>query len=292
MYYKVLPPHPGLHSHVGCYWILKTDARFATRQEVIIPDGYGEIIFNLGAPYPWQPAGCPAPRIIRDTHLVGQRDTSVTVKLPARLYQVGVKLKPAAMRSLLGLPPTGLTNCLVHASDVGGHALAELAERLYEASSEHRQVQLLDDFFGQKRGGQVEADAVTEQALHRILDQKGILRVDEVKNELNVDYRTLERRFKATTGLTPKEFARIIRFKNAYKAFRGNQAKDPFFFLDWGYYDQSHYIREFRHFMGSAPGAFRAGLTPVSDAILRQGLAQNVSSEEPAAERLRTGISH
>ncbi len=272
MYYKVLLPHPSLRSHVGCYWILKTDARFATRQEVIIPDGYGEIILNLGAPYAWQPAGCQAPRIIRDTHLVGQRDTSVTVKLPARLYQVGVKIKPVALRSLLGLPPAGLTNCLVHSSEVGGHALAELAEKLHEVACEDRLVQLLDAFFGHTLRGRVEADAVTEQALHRILGQKGILRVDEVKKELNVDYRTLERRFKATTGLTPKEFARIIRFKNAYKAFRGNQGQDPFFFLDWGYYDQSHYIREFRHFMGSTPGAFRAGLTPVSDAILRQGL--------------------
>jgi AraC-like DNA-binding protein len=189
------------------------------------------------------------------------------------LYQVGVKLKPAAMRSLLGLPPGQLTNCLVHARDVGGHALAELAEQLYGAASEDRQGQLLDNFFGQKLGSGGEADAVTGQAVHRILDQKGILRVDELKSALGIDYRTLERRFKTTTGLTPKEFARIIRFKNAYKAFRGRQASNTFFFLDCGYYDQSHYIREFKHFMGGTPGAFHAGLTPVSDAILRQGLA-------------------
>ncbi len=280
MYYKVLSPHPSLRSFIGCYWILKTGARFATRQEVIIPDGYGEIIFNLGAPYPWQPAGSGPSRVICHTHLVGQRDTSVTVALPARLYQVGVKLKPTAMRNLLGLPPAELTNSLVHASDVGSHALSELAERLHEAACEDRQGQLLDDFFGQKPGIGGKADAVTGQALHCILGQKGILRVDELKNDLGIDYRTLERRFKTTTGLTPKEFARIIRFKNAYKAFRGNQARDAFFFLDCGYYDQSHFIREFRHFMGSTPSAFHAGRTPVSDAILRQGLSEGVRSEE------------
>jgi methylphosphotriester-DNA--protein-cysteine methyltransferase len=144
---------------------------------------------------------------------------------------------------------------------------------LYEAPSEARQGQLLDAFFGQKPGFGGEADAITGHALDRILDQKGILRVDELKNTLGIDYRTLERHFKATTGVTPKEFARIIRFKNAYKAFRGRQASNTFFFLDCGYYDQSHYIREFKHFMGGTPGAFHAGLTPVSDAILRQGLA-------------------
>lgn len=272
MYYKVLPPHPALRSHIGCYWILKTDARFATRQEVIIPDGYGEIILNLGAPYPWQPAGCRAAGVIRDTHLVGQRDTSVTVKLLARLYQVGVKIKPPALQSLFGLPPVQLTNCLVRVNDIGGHCLAELAEQLYEAASENRQKQLLDNFFGQKLRCSSVPDAVTGQALTRILHQKGILRVDELKNTLGIDYRTLERRFKANTGLTPKAFARVIRFKNAYKAFRGSNAGDTFFFLDCGYYDQSHYIREFKHFMGNTPGAYQAGLTPVSDAILRQGL--------------------
>jgi methylphosphotriester-DNA--protein-cysteine methyltransferase len=93
---------------------------------------------------------------------------------------------------------------------------------------------------------------------------------------LGIDYRTLERGFKITVGLTPKEFARVIRFKNVYKAFRQNLCKDPAYFLDWGYYDQSHYIKEFKYFMGSTPTSLKTGLTPASDTILRKGLLKEL----------------
>ncbi len=99
--------------------------------------------------------------------------------------------------------------------------------------------------------------------------------MDGLKNTLGIDYRTLERRFKTTVGLTPKEFSRVILFKNVYKAFRDNPIKDAAFFLDWCYYDQSHYIKEFKYFMGNTPKAYQYGISQTGDSILQNGLIKN-----------------
>jgi AraC-like DNA-binding protein len=272
MYYKVLPPHPDLRPYIGCYWILKTDARHTPGEEIIIPDGYAEIILNLGTAYSWKSIACQTTCIIKDTHIVGQRNGSVTVKVPAYLYQIGIKIKPQAMHCLLNLPANHLTNHLIHTSDLSDVSLAHLADELFTATTEHEQKQGLDAYFLQKLKSYKVADAVTVYAVQYITACKGIARMDELKNTLGIDYRTLERRFKKTVGLTPKDFARVIRFKNVYKAFRKNQSADHAYFLDWGYYDQSHYIKEFKYFMGNTPTAYQAGGGTISDAILRKGL--------------------
>ncbi|MDO1451497.1 helix-turn-helix domain-containing protein [Rhodocytophaga aerolata] len=276
MYYKVLAPHPDLRSYIGCYWILKTDATPIGREEVIIPDGYAEIILNLGTAYSWKSTANQTACLIKDTHIVGQRNVSVSVKLPSYLYQIGIKIKPQAMHCLLNLPAIQLSNHLLHTNDLSDPTFSHLADKLFAAATEHEQKLWLDEYFFRKLKSHLATDAVTGYAIHYITARKGLARMDELKNTLGIDYRTLERRFKTTVGLTPKEFARVIRFKNVYKAFRKNQAKDNAYFLDWGYYDQSHYIKEFNFFMGNTPTAYQAEKGGMSDAILRKGLEKAI----------------
>jgi AraC-like DNA-binding protein len=272
MYYKVFPPHPDLRPYIGCYWILKTNATPLSGEEIIIPDGYAEIILNLGTAYSWKSAAYQTAYTIKDTHIVGQRDAPVTVKLPSYLYQIGIKIKSQAIHPLLNLPAAQLANHLIHTNDLSETSFTHLADKLFGAASEPEQKQCLDAYFLQKLKSHVVTDAVTGYSVQYITARKGLARMDELKNTLGIDYRTLERRFKTTVGLTPKEFARIIRFKNVYKAFRKNHSKDNAYFLDWGYYDQSHYIKEFKYFMGNTPTAYQIGGGAMSDTILREGL--------------------
>ena len=71
-----------------------------------------------------------------------------------------------------------------------------------------------------------------------------------------LDARTLERRFVARMGMTPKQFARVERFKNSYRQLSGrlseHQPDARRTHLE-AYYDESHFDREFRHFTGTSP---------------------------------------
>ena len=87
-----------------------------------------------------------------------------------------------------------------------------------------------------------------------------------------INSRTLERRFCACMGMTPKQYARIVRFKHSYHQLVLADTGKLTVHLD-GYYDQSHFIHEFRHFLGVAPSVRLKGrmlpVTTVSDHLLR-----------------------
>jgi methylphosphotriester-DNA--protein-cysteine methyltransferase len=76
--------------------------------------------------------------------------------------------------------------------------------------------------------------------------------VSSVAGVLGVSERQLERRFLARIGVTPKRFATLRRFERAVA--RATIAPSlTAAALDAGYYDQSHFIRDFRRFAGSSP---------------------------------------
>ena len=72
--------------------------------------------------------------------------------------------------------------------------------------------------------------------------------VEQVAKETGYSRRHLERRFKHATGLGPKTFSRIMRFRRAL-----SYRHDALGAVEAGYYDQSHLHREFQRFAGMGP---------------------------------------
>ena len=81
--------------------------------------------------------------------------------------------------------------------------------------------------------------------------------IDNVAGELGVSHKHLIQRFRDEVGLTPKRFCRIRRFRSVLSAIQNQHT------VDWadlacacGYFDQAHFIREFRDFSGLNPSAY------------------------------------
>jgi methylphosphotriester-DNA--protein-cysteine methyltransferase len=99
-------------------------------------------------------------------------------------------------------------------------------------------------------GGLREENAVSH-LLERIRATRGSQSILQWAREHRVDPRTLERRFVAQMGMAPKQFARIERFKHSYHGLSTQQGKGRSYLEP--YYDESHFNREFRHFLGMSP---------------------------------------
>ena len=70
-------------------------------------------------------------------------------------------------------------------------------------------------------------------------------------------------------GLTPKQFGRTVRFQELLKSAReSGHPPDAGFAVEFGYYDQSHMIRDFRQFTGRSPSAWFAEEHCVADAFV------------------------
>ena len=95
-------------------------------------------------------------------------------------------------------------------------------------------------------------DALAGQAAARIERRAGQVRVAELARELGVGERRLERAFRAQVGVAPKTFARIARFRAAWRALeRGGRPVE--IALAQGYFDQPHLVRDFVAFASDAP---------------------------------------
>jgi AraC-like DNA-binding protein len=272
--YQVIPPHPLLTPYIGCYWVLRVPAGQSARRELILPDGYAELILNYGEPYTWHDQARHVDRIIKTVHLVGERDTSIVVDLHSGLNQIGVKFKSAGLFTLLRQPLNTLANQIVSPNDLGDSSIQRLSEQVFDAPTDEAKIAVLNTFFLKHLLFKYIPDPSIEQALQIILQSRGNLRIEDLKNHLDIHYKTLERKFKTYVGLTPKVFARIVRFKYTYKRFHAIAQHDPSFFLDLGYYDQNHFIKDFKYFLHTTPSAYFRKQRSISDEIVRRGLAE------------------
>ncbi|HIK14661.1 MAG TPA: helix-turn-helix domain-containing protein [Leptolyngbyaceae cyanobacterium M33_DOE_097] len=280
--YQVIAPHPLLASYIGCYWILRTPTGQPARRELILPDGYAELILNYGKSYTWHNQSQQDKRVIQTVHLVGERDASILVDLEGGLNQIGVKFKPIGLFVLLRQPLHELANRMVNLDELSNKAIQELSEQVFEAVTDEAKVEVLNQFFIKCLLVAELSDSLVEKAMQLIFRHQGNLRIENLTNCLDVHYKTLERKFKTYIGLTPKVFARVIRFKHTYKQFHTIAAQDPSFFLDLGYYDQNHFIKDFKYFLHTTPSAYlrkqRSALSSqmesLSDEIVRRGLVE------------------
>jgi AraC-like DNA-binding protein len=98
------------------------------------------------------------------------------------------------------------------------------------------------------------ADTLVQAACLALDHSHGRLPIAALARNLGLTGRTLERRFQAHIGATPKKYARVVRLRNALLQRRQ--------FDQWadvacaaGYYDQSHMIRDFQELYGLSPEA-------------------------------------
>jgi AraC-like DNA-binding protein len=111
--------------------------------------------------------------------------------------------------------------------------------------------------------------------IQELRNTRGAQSILQWAREHKVNARTLERRFVAAMGITPKQYARIVRFKHSYQRLM-SEGQAGRMHLE-GYYDESHFNREFKAFLGVAPTVWSAGAgaqrTTVSDHLLATELA-------------------
>jgi AraC-like DNA-binding protein len=191
----------------------------------------------------------------------------------------GVKLDPRALRALIRTDLSEFRDETLRLSDLGSAPLLQLEEAAASLRTAEDIIALLDRFFLETLRDPVPARDAVDALRRRIHEDRGSTSIMRWARDSQIDARRLERGFCAATGMTPKQYARVIRFKRTYREIiaRGNVA--PIAAQLDGFYDQSHFNREFRHFTGVAPTVKLAGRMTqgmvVSDHLLQAELASS-----------------
>jgi AraC-like DNA-binding protein len=257
--FRVIPPCERLRPFVRYYWILKNHGAPGSTDDYLAPDGFEELIFSFEGHFRrTEVQGDALQRdIVERSYAVGCKTVGVHCLRMSKQCMVGVKLWPGSLYSLLGMPINQLRSRPAALDDIGPNKLRALEARLYEARSVDEIKSLLDDLLTPEELSRNQSKLV-RHSVNQIFAARGDIGIDAMLRPAGVHYRTAERAFEERVGVSPKQLAKVIRFKHAYTALsnKGAPKRGAISPLEFGYYDASHFAKDFRAFTGSSPGRF------------------------------------
>lgn len=163
---------------------------------------------------------------------------------------VGIRMRPGAAGTLLGLPASEIRDERVPVDELWGAAGDELAERLAEATDAQRQRQELEHALLRRRANAPAPDALVAHAL-ALLGRSGT-RVAQLSRDLAISERQLLRRFRSAVGYGPKTADRVLRFQRFLARARSGDGLARIA-AELGYSDQAHLTRECVDLSGLPP---------------------------------------
>lgn len=135
-----------------------------------------------------------------------------------------------------------------------GGALSRVEDELSGAKSDPGRIAVIEGFFLSGLVNQA-PDPLVREAVRRILQAGGNIRMRELAKALCISLDPFEKKFRKITGASPKRFAGIVRFRNLIGNRSGGQSLTDLAYQA-GYHDQSHFIRDFKSLAGQTPGDF------------------------------------
>lgn len=196
--------------------------------------------------------------IIRErSMIIGPQTTPVTLYFGKKQKTVFVCLKPSGLFRLLGIPLHEIVDKDFDASLLMGKEINILIEQLRNSKTDELKNHLIQLYL-LKQLNTLKPGLPFDLAMHQLVRNIGNLSMDFVASQACMSVKQFERKSMERIGFTPKVFARMIRFSHAYK-LKELYPQKPWVQIAYecGYFDQMHFIRDFKNFAGFTP----SGLT-------------------------------
>jgi methylphosphotriester-DNA--protein-cysteine methyltransferase len=266
--YQEYPPHAALRPFIRTYWSLCGCARDALPQPVL-PDGTTELVVHRERPFLRFTAAGSSERQA-STLFVGPMRSPVVLLPDTSAEVAAVRFRPNGAFALLGVPQHLLQDAITDVAALEFPWLRQTVRAAQEAASVEAAIARLEaGLLERVERTRVRTDARVDAVIAAIDGTSGACRIDAVAGVADSGRRHLERLFREQVGLTPKAYARVVRFT----AVAARVMEDPSSRLadvsyDAGYFDQSHMIRDFVSFAGRTPEQFRGLLGELTRVML------------------------
>lgn len=172
-------------------------------------------------------------------------------------WAFGVKFRPGAFFPVFGSPVHKLTDTSVQLRDVFGAAGPALAKALRSQNDPAEWILQVEKFLREQCPKRDEKVTLIDEIVNHIADEPEITTVDDVVRPLDVSKRTLQRLFRRYVGVGPKWVIQRYRLQEAADRLAdGEDADWTQMALDLGYFDQAHFIKDFRAIIGVSPAEY------------------------------------
>lgn len=240
--YREFLPDPRLREFIYCYWQLKTSTTLTEQFSYrVVADGCIDIFVDLDQP--------------QENFVMGCCKQYTEFSLEHSFNYIGIRFLPTMFPQLFKINASVLSNRFEALQLVAPETAAFLRNKLHAGLQTLELLSLLDHYFLQLASGTTfDHDNRLYEALQLILDHSGNI---SIENSLNtgISPRQLRRLFEYYIGDSAKTFSKIVRFQHLLHARPSSQSLNRLkSYFDAGYYDQAHFIKEFKNFYGLTPG--------------------------------------
>lgn len=255
--YTQYKPSGILSNYIECYWICRDPFITMAPLQRLIPGGRTEMILNFGHPMQFlAPDELANGTAISRAHVMGQRNRIYYAKQYGDTNLLGVRFKPAGISAFTKLPVCDLLNRIIPAEYVLRTSMKDWEARLAEKKNDADRIYLLDGLMMQIANNTTTEWTSVSNAVETIRKSSSVS-VNALCNESQSYYKKLERSFLKHVGYTPKNYCRIVRFNKAIRQLHVSKKSLTSVCYECGYYDQSHFIKDFRKFTGTSPKHFQ-----------------------------------
>lgn len=211
--------------------------------------------------------------------IFGQPKSRQNLYVSREYLMIHVRFQPGSLFKLLRLPMTELFHRNFDAELILGREITEIQEQLAACVHYGAMLSILNNYFESKVLHLRNNIQPIDKVALLILKNPQEFNLEKTAKDACLSYRQFEKRFAQLIGITPKYYARICRFYQAYE-LKEIQPK-----LDWlsvairtGYNDYQHLVKDFKQFAGSTPNAL------LKDALSNPERQVNMPSDLMAAD--------
>ncbi len=256
--YRYNPPPP-LDRFVEVIWVMEAPAA-PYAKERLLPDGSVELVFDLGSGrFPiFTNDALTRRELFRDSVVCGPHSQPFGIDTSTGTNVAGVHFKPGGAYPFLKLPFGELHNQHASLESFWGRAAASrVREQLLEAPTPKAKAQILERQLLTIARGQPERHPAVAFALNEFHAAPEATKISAVTDQIGISPRHFIDIFRKEVGLTPKLFYRVRRFQQALRQISsGVRIHWPNLALESGYFDQAHFIHDFRAFSNINPSDY------------------------------------
>lgn len=239
-------PSSAIAFFVEHYWIVRWDLRGKNpyRQDVLTHPSV-HLVFEK-----------------RNTWIWGVVTGKFTRELKEKGQVLGIKFLPGAFYAFLQKPVATFTDDLLPFNEVFDDDLEVLEDTILSYESDEHMVNKAEAFLMRHLPEKDPRIEEINQIIQCIMNEKTILKVDDLVKRFSYNKRTLQRLFRQYVGVTPKWVISRYRLHEAAEQMAAGQTENwPTLALELGYFDQAHFIRDFKAIVGQSPAEYTRSIS-------------------------------
>ena len=253
---KIFEPNSELAEFVKCYWTLESKKENTPLKNTIVPDGTIKLIFHYGDTYKHHPKNGES-NILPKCFLIGQLTKPFIVEPLGATGSFVVRFKPNGFLPFATTPIKEMENTAIPMDKLFGAHGEEIGEKILYANSTSERIEIIEAFLLNQLADRKKIDNVVKSTVETILNANGQFSVNDFSKIHNISRRQLSRKISSSIGLSPKQLSKIIRIQSTLKSLLTKEITSlTNLAYENEYFDQAHFIKDFKEFTGLTPKEF------------------------------------